>query len=223
MWYLVNLPRIWHILMPELQNITNYKILQDSFLSPHPENTNWKTEYPSKLRWLVCHLFEIESNEKRNTVMRKWYEITEYSSFAIKWAIFFLWGLWTSQVTKLVVLRSQNSITRRQSNYQLLSTVGLKIMQNMVSCILEGVATRRVRHGRSLTNGTLWHRGLWIAQLLEHLPWKRKVLGSIPSWGSVFQHTHQIWVFNTYKIHRGKHEPSVVKFGIYHGSLGSEN
>ena len=41
-------------------------------------------------------------------------------------------------------------------------------------------------------------------------------LGLILSWGSAFWHTHK----KTHKIQRGNHVPSMIKFGIYHRSLG---
>ena len=123
----------------------------------------------------------------------------------------------------------KNSITSRQSNCQLWSMVRLKINANMACCLSEGVSTWRVGLRPSLTNRPLGHHGqlgitefsaAQIAQLVEHPPWKWKVMGSIPSWGSAFWHTHQKWIFNTHKIQRGKHDSSVVKFGTYHGSLG---
>ena len=63
--------------------------------------------------------------------------------------------------------------------------------------------------------GTELPAGL-IAQLIEHVPCKRKVLALIPSWGSTFWHTHLNGYLATQKIQRGKHVSSVVKFGIYH-------
>ena len=75
------------------------------------------------------------------------------------------------------------------------STMELKIMK--IWCY--------VCHNVSLPGGLNWdhrwlteHQGIMatefsavpIAQLVEHLPCKWKVLGSVPSWGSAFWHTH---------------------------------
>ena len=43
-----------------------------------------------------------------------------------------------------------------------------------------------------------------IFQLVEHLPCKGKVIGSIPSWGSAFWHTYKIGYLGTYKSSEGQ-------------------
>ena len=96
---------------------------------------------------------------------------------------------------------------------------GARNNANMACCVLEGVTTQGMGLGPIANHqsiGALWALdSQLIAQLVEHPPCKQKIPGSIPAAA-----THQNNYLVTPKIKRRKHVSSVVKFGIYNGSLG---